>query len=126
MNPVSTSIVGIDTARPLPGVALLDDETRTRALALLREIVAAIPGAENVSPAVADGAAGHALFFAYAALCEGIPAPMRDDLLSNATVQLQSAASRIHDLGHSPFLYQGFTGVAWSANHLRLLGLLED
>lgn len=126
MNPISTISVGRNAAHPQVGSQLLDDESRAQALALLREIVSVVPDPENVLPTVADGAGGHALFLAYAALADCVPGVNRDDLLAGATAQLQSAADRIQNLGHYPFLYQGFAGVAWAVNHLHRLGVLDD
>jgi hypothetical protein len=72
------------------------------------------PVAEPRHPSVAGGISGHALFFAYRAQAERSSpgdGPAAADLLEEATGALAT-------LPMLPDLYGGFSGVAWTAEHL--------
>ena len=108
--------------------AALDDALHARAIAVVREIPRAIPepGSESTKAAsVADGSAGHALFYAYA-IRSGLFEQERDDLQDQMMAHLQLAVDRIQDVANYPFLFQGLAGVGWVANHLHALGLQDE
>jgi hypothetical protein len=108
--------------------AVLDDSLHADAITVLRDVASAIPepGSEDsAASSVAAGCAGHALFFAYA-IRSGLFEPERADLHDRMTAHLQVAVDKLPDVANYPYLFEGLAGVAWVANHLHGLKLLDE
>jgi len=103
------------------------EDLRAAAGCALRDIAHAIPlpGEGRAGASVAGGEAGHAVFCAYLA-CSGFLEREVEDHLEQALAHLQAAVNDAPDLMGQPDLYGGFTGLGWAANHLHILGVLED
>ena len=67
---------------------------------------------------LAQGKAGFAVFYSYAAEALGSP-----DYQKLASAHLSEAAESLAEIPMAPHLYDGFTGIAWAAEHLRSRGL---
>ncbi|HEX8073080.1 MAG TPA: lanthionine synthetase C family protein [Pyrinomonadaceae bacterium] len=94
---------------------VLAGAARRRALAAVREIVAALPAPsapELTDASLASGAAGLAVLCAYLSR-----AGLDDD--ENAASFLAQALAALTAAPMGPALYTGFTGIAWAAAHLQ-------
>ena len=117
---------------------LLDGIARREALTSIREIStslaatfeaeyrASIEGQEispNAEPYLGTGAAGIALFFAYLR-ASGLYNPTLDLSSDYLAFAIEAAATRLM----GPSLYNGFTGIAWAAQHISQLqgGVSDD
>jgi len=120
------SITSSDT-QPHFRSAVLDDALLAEAVTVLRNIVAAIPtpGIEGANPSAAVGSAGHALFIGYASQSELFEGE-RTSLSELMMAHLQASVDGLQEITNIPFLFEGFPGVAWVANHLCLRGFMED
>jgi lantibiotic biosynthesis protein len=107
--------------------ALKPGELRSAAGDALCDIAQSIPlpGEGRSGVSVAGGEAGHAVFYAYLA-CSAFPGVKSDDHPARARNHMQVAVDGIAHLMGQPDLYGGFTGIGWAANHLHILGVLED
>jgi lantibiotic biosynthesis protein len=126
--PADTQIAGPRAPLFSRWPAVLDGSLHTGAITALRDILDAIPrpgAAGSTAPSMATGAAGHALFFAYA-VRSGLFEQERADLRDRMTTHLQVAVDRLQDVAGYPFLFEGLAGVGWVANHLHDLGLLDE
>lgn len=98
---------------------LLEGSLREQALRTVGEIAAVLrERREEGWPALAGGAAGRA--FLFAELERGQP---RNGHASQAEALLQGAASALAEQPLPPWLYAGFSGVAWALQRLGTLGL---
>jgi len=118
-------------------VALLDGEDAERARAAIRDIAAAVradPGAAlpETVPAgtpiavardatLAGGSAGEGLFFAYLA-----KAHARDEDHETMVDFIDKAIDAVAGVQMTDGLYSGFTGIAWTVEHLRDMLLDPD
>ncbi len=84
-----------------------------RAARVLREIAAQVARAEPARLALADGAAGMAVFLAYYGAAEG-----DERAGARAGELLESACARSAEGPTPPDLFRGLSGVAWAAEHL--------
>lgn len=114
--------------------AVLDGESSSRAAEAALAVAAALRGptppppeggaaaadSELMRPTLANGHAGQALFHAY--LDAWRPGAGHGD---DAVAALQRAFDALADAPSPPHLYSGFSGVAWVAEHLTRLGLLD-
>jgi hypothetical protein len=95
-----------------------EDAVRTAAAVdAIAEALAGWPAFSGDDPfgiSLATGEAGLALFFSY--LDQARPGAGYDDLVAG---RLERAIDRLAASFHRPGLYQGFTGVAWTIEHLR-------
>jgi lantibiotic modifying enzyme len=126
--PADARITALNAPKKAGTTAMLPAQHFSEGLAMLRDIISAIPGPESpeiTTASIAAGAAGHALFYAYA-IRSGLFEDQRAELSEMMNGHLQGAADRLSSVSHSPFLYEGFSGVAWTMSHLQRMGLLED
>ncbi|HYL04393.1 MAG TPA: lanthionine synthetase C family protein [Thermoanaerobaculia bacterium] len=99
---------------------ILVGDTAARAAAAIDAIAAALatwpafPADDRFGATLATGEAGHALLFSY--LDRARPGAGYAEL---AAERLERAADRLATSFHGPGLYQGFTGIAWTVEHLR-------
>ncbi|HEX3554832.1 MAG TPA: lanthionine synthetase C family protein [Thermoanaerobaculia bacterium] len=98
---------------------ILPPETAERALRVVEEIAADLrsrlaSSSLATGPSLAGGTAGLALFFSY--LDQVRPGEGYDDL---AMELLEQAVTATAEFPLSPSLYSGFSGVAWTMEHLR-------
>ncbi|HEV2853321.1 MAG TPA: lanthionine synthetase C family protein [Thermoanaerobaculia bacterium] len=98
---------------------LLQGSLADQAFRAVQEIAAALPGAPDSSEAarqssLAAGHAGEALFYTYLALHTG-----DESAADRAAGLLDQAAEELAGTPMSPSLYAGFTGVAWTLEHLQ-------
>jgi len=114
-------LVGDDAARALAAVDAIAESLAALPLPSSADAEAAQYGARSF-PSFSGGHAGYALFFAY--LHQHRPREGFDDQALghlDLAIQLLSSAETLPDL------YSGFTGVAWTVEHLQgLLGLDQD
>jgi lantibiotic modifying enzyme len=73
---------------------------------------------------LAAGHAGIALLCGYAALAE--PSPRKSQRLLQAHQHLERAVDLLGQSPNNPWLFSGFSGVAWVVDHFLNMGLLED
>jgi|HubBroStandDraft_3_1064219.scaffolds.fasta_scaffold00583_5 hypothetical protein len=105
---------------PLTWRALLDGDQAARAAAVVEEIADAlagwpeIPAEDPAGASLASGEAGLALFFSY--LDRARPGRGYAEL---AEERLDRAVDRLATSFHQPGLFQGFTSIAWTVEHLR-------
>ena len=104
---------------PSPWRPILPPESAGRALRVAEEIAADLrsrlaASSRDMSPSLAGGAAGLALFFSY--LDPARPGEGYDDL---AMELLEQAVTATAESPLPPGLYSGFSGVAWTMEHLR-------
>jgi lantibiotic modifying enzyme len=105
---------------PLIWQPILSGREAARAAAAIDAIAAALaawpafPAEDPFGSSLATGEAGLALFFSY--LDRARPGGGYADL---AEQRLDCAIERLATSFHSPGFYQGFTSVAWAAEHLR-------
>jgi lantibiotic biosynthesis protein len=109
----------------LPGASwqpILTGDDRAQALSIVRQIGDALTARDpDDSPGLANGDAGVALFFAYAALAEGTRG-----WGACADERLEHAIDAVVGGTMSASLYGGFTGIAWAEMHLRRSRWQED
>jgi hypothetical protein len=74
----------------------------------------AFPADDRFGATLATGEAGHAVLFSY--LDRALPGAGYAEL---AAERLERAVDRLATSLHGPGLYQGFTGIAWTVEHLR-------
>ena len=103
---------------------LLQGRDAERAWAAIHGIAEALrPEAENSDasalPGVAGGSAGLALFYAYLGAATG-----NDEWTALAQRLIESSIDAVAERPLHPDLYEGFSGIAWAAGHLR--GMLFD
>jgi lantibiotic modifying enzyme len=105
---------------PLTWRALLDGDQAARAAAVVEEIADALAGwpeiplSDPAGASLASGEAGLALFFSY--LDRARPGRGYAEL---AEERLDRAVDRLATSFHQPGLFQGFTSIAWTVEHLR-------
>ena len=89
----------------------------------LEGILTTLPAPEDPAcgPSLAGGHAGFALVFAYAGLAAA--GGRREAFHHRARAHLEAAADL--NAADGPGLFAGWTGVAWTVDHLQRLGLLE-
>lgn len=104
----------LDPAAQRPWKPLLDGELGRHAERVLDDIAAALATPARGSPALADGAAGRALFFAYLAEARGGEA-----LAALVDRHLDAAVDGLAQADLRDALFSGFAGVAWTAQHLQ-------
>ena len=102
-----------------PWRPLLPPEAAERALRVVEEIAAGLrsrsaSSSRETGPSLAGGTAGLALFFSY--LDQAWPGEGYDDL---AMELLEQAVTATAEGPLPPSLYSGFSGVAWTMEHLR-------
>jgi lantibiotic modifying enzyme len=92
----------------------------------LLDIAQSIPQPGTTNACLAGGDAGFALFHAYFAKSTSITHadPTRHEELMFA--HLQAALDALPTLAGQPDLIGGFTGIAWTINHLQSIGSLDD
>lgn len=103
---------------------VLTREISRRALEVVNDIVAALPGPSEMGisdPLLSSGTAGIAILCAYLSR-----AGLDDD--ENAREFLAHSVNAVPELPLGPSLYGGFTGIAWATEHLQhqLLDLEDD
>jgi hypothetical protein len=105
----------MDLRTRAPWRPLLEGEAAAPALQAIEEIAAALVDArEVVEPSLADGAAGRALLYGY--LADAWPERGWGDVAERC---LERAIDLLAEKPMREFLYGGFTGVAWTAEHLQ-------
>jgi len=102
----------------------LPEDMAGEAIEVLKDIARSLPGpGTGLGPSLVAGEAGMALFHAYYSLgFEGGAGPHR----SLAEAHLEAAVRGLPELNGIPQLFGGYTGVAWTVEHLQHLGFLED
>lgn len=93
--------------------ALLDGDDAGRAWAAIRDVAEALDGLTYDDPGLPDGSAGLAVFFAYLGAATG-----EERWGESAHRFLDRAIDALADRPLSPPLYGGFTGIAWTIEHL--------
>lgn len=102
----------------------LGGEARKEALEALHAIAHSLPGpsAQGFGPSLSGGHAGFALFHAYYSL-SGLDG---HDHRGLSSAHLEAAAERISDIGGFSGLFGGYTGTAWTVDHLENLSIIES
>ncbi len=100
-------------ALPLPLLLEVQGALRSALLACQAEALGALRHHAPEGPDLGGGCSGQALLMAYAAKALGAP-----DLLSEAMALLERGVETIRDRPRPP-LYGGFTGLAWTIEHLQ-------
>lgn len=121
-----TEHVGPSAAAAIPWRPLLEGPAAAQALTALNSIVEALarpPEEDPTDPSLSGGDSGRSLLFTY--LAQAFPGRGYDDV---ALVYLERAFDGAGRLTLSPGLYIGYSGIAWTAQHLRgrLLDADED
>src|SRR3984893_13600206 len=112
---------------PLTWRSILSGREAARAAEAIDAVAAALaawpafPADDPFGSSLATGEAGLALFFSY--LDRARPGAGYAEL---AEERLDRAVDRVAAALHSPGLYQGFTSVAWTVEHLRERDGSED
>lgn len=112
--------------QPGPWKPLLPDPLQDPAKAALEAIFQTLPDPSDarIGSSLSGGHAGLALLHGYAALAE--PNPTQSGHLARATQHLESAVELLGKHAREPWLFSGFSGVAWTVDHFLHLGLLEE
>ena len=84
------------------------------------------PGSPSSDTSLANGEPGFAVFQAYLARSGLLPPDTAHRHRERARAYLQCAAEKLSGTTSALDLYSGFTGLAWAANHLQSMGLLDD
>lgn len=96
-----------------PWTSLLDGALAVRALEALEAIALALPERNN-HPGLAGGEAGSALFYRYLSQAQ----PNRE-WEARAMTHLDQAVTALGEGVLGPTFYSGFTGIAWTMDHLQ-------
>ncbi len=110
---------------PGPWKPLLPEDLRDQALDALKGIYSTLPDPKDMQagPSLSGGHAGMALLHGYAALAES--KPQESEHLEKATQHLEMAVECLGFQARNPWLFSGFSGVAWTVDHFLRLGLME-
>lgn len=101
--------------------AILDGAEAATAQAVIAEIADAARHSEIGDPALASGTSSEALLFAYLHRASG-----RERDRERAEHALQRAFEATANRPLPAALHTGFVGVAWTAEHMRVLGCIDD
>ena len=97
---------------------ILTGDLRTEVMASIEAITSVLLQSEfdqHSQPGLANGSAGVSLFFSSLSAAN----PTDDGLSEKAMDLLESAAGTLASQTSSPSLYAGFTGIAWTLEHLQ-------
>jgi len=107
-----------------PWRVALPEHLQERARAILHDIAHALPQpTERLGGDLASGQAGLALFQAYYALAGFEHGCGRHRKMAEG--HLEEACGKLPELANNPSLFAGYTGIAWTVDHLQSLGFIE-
>lgn len=107
-----------------PWVPVLPANLRDRAKDALQAIMASSPSPDDPrpGPSLAVGHAGIALLYGYAYLAF----PSEQHFYDLTQQHLERAVELLETTHSNPWLFTGFSGVAWTVDHLQHIGLIQE
>lgn len=107
-----------------PWAPVLPEGLRDRAQDALQAILGSLPRPDDPrpGPSLARGHAGIALLHGYAYLAS----PSEQGFLDLSQQHLKRAVEALATTHSNPWLFTGFSGVAWTVDHLQHIGLIRE